>query len=34
MKKIFHFDAPREQYQCGAAILWCFDNPLEPRTAA
>ena len=29
MKKVFHFDAPRERYQCDAAILWCFDNRFE-----
>jgi carbonic anhydrase len=29
MKKVFHFDAPREPYQCDAAILWCFDNRFE-----
>jgi hypothetical protein len=26
MEKVFHFDAPREKYQCDAAIVWCFDN--------
>jgi carbonic anhydrase len=26
MTKVFHFDAPRERYQCDAAIVWCFDN--------
>jgi hypothetical protein len=26
MKKVFHFDAPREKYDCDAAIVWCFDN--------
>lgn len=26
MKKVFHFPAPREKYQCDAAIVWCFDN--------
>ena len=26
MRKVFHFDAPRERYQCDAAIVWCFDN--------
>jgi carbonic anhydrase len=26
MTKVFHFDAPRESYQCDAAIVWCFDN--------
>lgn len=29
MKKLFHFDAPREKYQCDAAIIWCFDNRFE-----
>jgi hypothetical protein len=29
MHKVFHFDAPREQYQCDAAIVWCFDNRFE-----
>ncbi len=29
MKKIFHFEAPRETYICDAAIVWCFDNRFE-----
>ena len=29
MKKVFHFDAPREKYLCDAAIVWCFDNRFE-----
>jgi carbonic anhydrase len=29
MKKVFHFDAPREKYHCDAAILCCFDNRFE-----
>jgi hypothetical protein len=29
MIKVFHFDAPRERYQCDAAIIWCFDNRFE-----
>jgi len=29
MKKVFHFDSPREHYQCDAAILWCFDHRFE-----
>ena len=29
MKKVFHFEAPRERYICDAAILWCFDNRFE-----
>jgi hypothetical protein len=29
MKKVFHFDAPREKYLCDAAIVWCFDNRFQ-----
>jgi len=29
MKKVFHFDAPRDKYHCDAAIVWCFDNRFE-----
>jgi hypothetical protein len=29
VKKVFHFDAPREKYHCDAAVLWCFDNRFE-----
>jgi carbonic anhydrase len=29
MKKVFHFDVPRDEYHCDAAILWCFDNRFE-----
>jgi carbonic anhydrase len=29
VKKVFHFEAPREQYICDAAIVWCFDNRFE-----
>jgi hypothetical protein len=29
MKKVFHFDAPRQKYHCDAAVLWCFDNRFE-----
>jgi carbonic anhydrase len=29
MRKIFHFDSPRERYQCDAAVVWCFDNRFE-----
>jgi hypothetical protein len=25
MKKLFHFDAPRDRYVSDAAIVWCFD---------
>lgn len=26
MKKVYHFDAPRERYVCDAAVVWCFDH--------
>jgi hypothetical protein len=29
VKKVFHFEAPREKYLCDAAILWCFDNRFD-----
>jgi carbonic anhydrase len=29
MEKVFHFDAPREKYQCGAAVVCCFDNRFD-----
>jgi carbonic anhydrase len=29
IRKIFHFDSPRERYKCDAAIVWCFDNRFE-----
>jgi len=29
MKKVFHFDSPRQKYHCDAAIVWCFDNRFE-----
>jgi hypothetical protein len=29
LKKVFHFDTPRENYQCEAAILWCFDHRFD-----
>jgi hypothetical protein len=29
MKKVFHFDAPRDKYHCDAAIIWCFDNRFD-----
>ncbi len=29
MRKVFHFEAPREKYTCDAAIVWCFDNRFE-----
>jgi len=29
VKKVFHFEAPRENYHCDAAILWCFDHRFD-----
>ena len=31
MRKVFHFDTPKEnyQYQADAAILWCFDKRFD-----
>ena len=29
MKKVFHFDAPREKYHCDACVLWCFDHRFD-----
>ena len=29
MKKVFHFDSPREKYHCDAAIVWCFDSRFQ-----
>ena len=29
MKKVFHFDNPRAEYRCDAAVLWCFDHRFE-----
>ncbi|MGC2170974.1 MAG: carbonic anhydrase [Candidatus Sulfotelmatobacter sp.] len=29
MKKVFHVNAPRDRYQCEAAILWCFDSRFD-----
>ncbi len=29
MKKVFHFDAPREPYRCDAAVVWCFDHRFD-----
>jgi carbonic anhydrase len=29
MRKVFHFESPREKYHCDAAVVWCFDNRFE-----
>lgn len=26
MRKVFHFDVPREPYRCDAVVVWCFDD--------
>ena len=32
MRKLFHFDSPREQYHCDASVVGCFDNRFEAAT--
>jgi carbonic anhydrase len=27
--KVYHSDAPRDKYQCDAAVVWCFDNRFQ-----
>jgi hypothetical protein len=29
MRKVFHFDSPREKYLCDAAVVACFDNRFD-----
>ena len=29
MRKVFHFDTPREPYRCDAAVVWCFDQRFD-----
>ncbi len=29
MRKVFHFDAPRERYRSDAVVVWCFDHRFE-----
>ena len=29
MRKILHFDSPREKYHCDASVVGCFDNRFE-----
>ena len=29
MRKVFHFDSPRERYRCDAAVVWCYDHRFE-----
>jgi carbonic anhydrase len=29
LRKVFHFDSPREKYHCDASVVGCFDNRFE-----
>ncbi|HET9167387.1 MAG TPA: hypothetical protein VFP11_15410, partial [Candidatus Angelobacter sp.] len=29
IRKIFHFQSPRERYTSDAAIVWCFDHRFD-----
>jgi len=29
MRKVLHFDSPREKYHCDASVVGCFDNRFE-----
>jgi hypothetical protein len=29
MRKVFHFDSPREKYHCDASVVACFDNRFD-----
>jgi len=29
MRKILHFDSPREKYRCDASVVSCFDNRFD-----
>jgi len=29
MRKIFHFESPRERYTADAAVVWCFDHRFD-----
>ena len=29
MRKVLHFDSPREHYHCDAAVVWCYDHRFE-----
>jgi carbonic anhydrase len=29
MRKVFHFESPRERYKCDAAIVWCYDHRFD-----
>jgi carbonic anhydrase len=29
LRKVFHFDSPREKYHCDASVIGCFDNRFD-----
>jgi carbonic anhydrase len=29
MRKIFHFESPRQRYTADAAVVWCFDHRFD-----
>ncbi|MFN7993528.1 MAG: carbonic anhydrase [Bryobacteraceae bacterium] len=29
LQKVLHFDSPRDNYRCDAAVVWCFDDRFE-----
>ena len=29
MRKIFHYESPRERYQSDAAVVWCYDHRFD-----
>jgi hypothetical protein len=29
IRKVFHFDSPRDRYKSDAAIVWCFDHRFD-----
>ncbi len=29
MKKVFHFQSPRERYKSDAAVVWCYDHRFD-----
>src|SRR5476651_1708148 len=29
IRKVFHFESPRERYTSDAAIVWCFDHRFD-----
>lgn len=29
MRKVLHFDSPREHYHCDVAAVWCYDHRFE-----